>query len=81
MNHCAGCIHWGRESVKLSEDIPGASRYPKGWGLCTKTETNAEQPIDPLTMARAMDSRGEQAVLWTAPMFGCNQWVKRTERV
>ena len=62
---CSTCFFWLHDP-----------EHPRGWGACIKTTTDADgRPEYPLSQAHAI-GEGAAAELWTAPEFGCRQWVK-----
>lgn len=77
MSRCAGCKHW--------EQRDGES--DRGRGRCLMTENKytdtprgaAEwyRPEHPESLAVAEDGESYYAVLFTAPEFGCVQWVSK----
>lgn len=72
MNTCLTCKWW---------IPPGFIREPEigahdTRGTCQLTVVMAQQPLHPESLAHATGDDGWNAVLNTAPGFGCNQWAK-----
>lgn len=71
---CATCRWWG--TVEIHSHEPS----PKTWKACAQTHSVYGKPAR-LEQGRsiAQDYESYEAILMTAPDFGCNQWQARDE--